>query len=329
MTAESSRPAAPPPETVDQALTILLNAMGQGETGDKDSGQENLEPDVNHLDRLAWCYQVASEALQLVAQTRVIRLRRQRNALLPINRLPPELLAGILLESINNRRPRIWALQELAQVTWRWWQIIKADPQFWTYICPPLESVELQIRKAGILPLHLDWTVRRGSTDPDGFKRLLEDHAERWTSMNFDSYRDGVGLQVLCTKRFPRLIYLRAHQIDDTVDENWKLNFAECQNLQEAYLPIMPYFSASHSSTPPVHLRILHLDLGSMESNSSSDLESLLHLTPELVSLEVENLYVDATPPSPPDAPIINLPTLRRLGFTNVGGGRGREWIPL
>ncbi|KAG9020500.1 hypothetical protein FS837_008161 [Tulasnella sp. UAMH 9824] len=159
MTAESSRPAAPPLETVDQALTILLSAMGQGEPGDKDSAQENLEPDVNNLDRLAWCYQVASEALQLAAQKRVIRLRRQRNALLPINRLPPELLAAILLESIRNRRPRILALQELGQVTWRWWQIIKTNPQFWTHICPPLESVELQIRKAGILPLHPDWTI--------------------------------------------------------------------------------------------------------------------------------------------------------------------------
>ncbi|KAG8905526.1 hypothetical protein FRC00_013206 [Tulasnella sp. 408] len=159
MTDESSRPAAPPPEAVDQALTILIDAMGQGEPGDKDSNQESLKPDVNRLDRLAWCYQVASEALQRVAQTRVTRLRRQRNALLPINRLPPELLAGILLESVNNRRPRIWALQELAQVTWRWWQIVKAEPQFWTYICPPLECVELQIRKAGVLPLHLDWTA--------------------------------------------------------------------------------------------------------------------------------------------------------------------------
>ncbi|KAG8905527.1 hypothetical protein FRC00_013207, partial [Tulasnella sp. 408] len=54
-----------------------------------------------------------------------------------------------------------------------------------------------------------------------------------------------------------------------------------------------------------------------MEAHSSSDLESLLQFTPELVTLEVENLYVDTTPPSPPDASIITLPALRRLGFTN------------
>ncbi|KAG9046313.1 hypothetical protein FS837_004627 [Tulasnella sp. UAMH 9824] len=329
MTDESSRPVPPPPETVDQALTILLKAMGQGEPAGKD-GQDNMEPGANHLDRLAWRYQVAGEALQLVAQTRAALLRRQRNDLLPINRLPSELLSRVLLKSFdNNQRPRLWALQELAQVTWRWWQIIKSDPQFWTYICPPLESVELHIRKAGVLPLDLDWGVSMGSTDQEELKCLLQAHAERWASIEFEAYREGVALQVLCTKRFPRLKYLKVRQTDVTMEGDWKLNVADCQNLEEAHLPLMPYFSPSPSSSPPTHLRVLHLDLSSMDAYSSLDLEPLLQVTPQLVELELKNLYVDPSPPPTSDAPIINIQTLRSLRFINVALGRSREGIPL
>ncbi|KAG8895864.1 hypothetical protein FRC01_012159, partial [Tulasnella sp. 417] len=320
MTDESFHPAPPPSEAVDQALAILLNAMGQGEPGDTE-GQENphTELDANHFDRLAQRCQVAAEALQLAAQTQAALLRRRRNALFPINRFPLELISKILVQSLNDDQlPRTEALQELAQVQWRWWQIVKSDPQFWTYISRPLKSVELHIRKAGGLPLHLYWEFAMDYPDQIQFRNLLEAHAERWASINFEGYREDFGLQVFCTKRFPRLTYLNLCQTNSELDGNWRLNFAQYPNMQEANLPIMPYFSASSASNPPIHLRILRLDLSSMNTLSSGDLESLLQLTPQLVELEMEGLFTDKSPPSPPDAPIINLPMLRRLAFLNV-----------
>ncbi|KAG8941408.1 hypothetical protein FRC04_004201 [Tulasnella sp. 424] len=325
MTGELSPPAPPPPETVDQALALLLKAMKEGEPSDEEGLA--IEPSMTHLDRLAWCHQVAGEALQLAAQTRAALFRRRRNAFIPFNRLPSEVLSAILLEAVDESQPlRIKALQVLAQVAWQWWQTIKSDPQFWAYITPPVEGVELQLRKAGALPLRLGWS---DDTDPDAFKDIIQRHAKRWTSINVNCHGEDAGLQALCTSHFPRLRYLKVHPSPWIIRGDLKFNISQCQSLQEAHLPIMPYFSASLSSTSPMHLRTLHLDLRSLESHSSQDLEPLLRLTPQLVELKVENSFDDTSPRVPVDAPIIDLPKLRHLEFANIFSREEEEWIPL
>ncbi|KAG8939440.1 hypothetical protein FRC04_006587 [Tulasnella sp. 424] len=340
MTNKPSPPAQPPPEIVDQALALLLTAMEQGrQPGDEKL--EYMESEMTHLDRLAWRHQVAGEALQMAAQKRATLFRRQRNALTPINRLPPELLSAILITFVNDypyQLGRIKALQKLAQVAWHWWQTIKSDPQFWTHIAPPMEGVEMQIRKAGILPLRLSWTGDVDGTDGtddtddddctdwDAVGDLVQRHASRWTAIELEDY-DGeeAVLQALCTSHFPYLQYLRvnASKSSTPIGENWRLNLAQCQNLQEVHLPIMPYLPATPSSNPPIHRRTLHLNLRSMESCSSDDLESLLRLTPQLVELKVKNLLHDTNPPAPFGAPIIDLPNLRAVT------GEEQDWIPL
>lgn len=76
---------------------------------------------MTQLARLAWRRQVAGEALQHAAQTEAALLRRRHNALLPIHRLPLELLSAILINSVDeDLLHRMEALQPLAQVAWRW-----------------------------------------------------------------------------------------------------------------------------------------------------------------------------------------------------------------
>ncbi|KAG8941405.1 hypothetical protein FRC04_004198 [Tulasnella sp. 424] len=328
MARKPSPPAPPPPEIVDQALALLVNAMEQGQPGDERG--EDMESKMTRLDRLASCHQVAGEALQVAAQKRAALFRRQRNALIPINQLPSELLSAILIKSVNDYQPhRIKALQMLAQVAWQWWQTIKSDPHFWADITPPMEGAELQIRRTVILPLHLHWTDVVDRTNRDAFKNLVQRHARRWTGIELKRLGEDTGLQALCTSHFPNLKYLRVRPSFRTMRENWRFNLAQCQNLQEVHLPIMPYLPATPSSNSPIHLRTLHLDLRSMDSYSSHDVESLLRLIPQLVELNLENLFHDTRRPSAIDAAIIDLPNLRHLKFANVVTGGQQEWIPF
>ncbi|KAG8939439.1 hypothetical protein FRC04_006586 [Tulasnella sp. 424] len=328
MNDEPSLPVPPSPEAVDQALALLLKAMEQGEPGDEKS--QDIESKMTHLDRLARRYQVAADALQLAAQKRAALFRRKRNALVPINQLPSELLSAILIKSVDDYPlHKTKALQMLAQVAWQWWQTIKSDPQSWTHITAPMEGVELRIRRAGTLPLRLDWPVKVDVKDRDAFKNLLQRHARRWTAIDLEHYADNAGLQALCTSHFPHLKYLRVRPSIVRMSENWRFNLAQCQNLQEVHLPIIPYLPITPSSNSPIRLRTLHLDLGEMDSSSSQDLESLLRLTPQLVKLKVQNLLHDTNPPAPFGAPIIDLPNLRCLEFKNVVTGDERECLPL
>ncbi|KAG8939443.1 hypothetical protein FRC04_006590 [Tulasnella sp. 424] len=275
----------------------------------------------------------------MAGQKRAALIRRQRNPLTPINQLPSELLSAILIKSVNDDPlHRTKSLQILAQVAWKWWQIIKSDPQFWTHIAPPMEGVELQIRKAGTLPLRLSWTEDEDPSDEDdgtdwgAVGDLVQDHASRWSGIELELYdgREAV-LQALCTSHFPHLKNLRVHLSDEalTMSEEWRLNLAQCPNLQAVQLPIMPYLPVTPSSNSPIHLRTLHLDLRPMKSYSSHDLESLLRLTPQLVELKVKNLLNDTNPPAPFGARIIDLPNLRCLEFTHAVTGEEQDWIPL
>ncbi|KAG8941401.1 hypothetical protein FRC04_004194 [Tulasnella sp. 424] len=330
MTSKPSPPLPPPPEVVDQALALLIKAMEQDEPGNEKS--QNKESGMTHLDRIAWRHQIAGEALQLAARKRAALFRRQRNTLIPINELPSEVLSAILIKCVNDDQPhRTKSLQMLAQVAWQWWQTIKSDPHFWTDITPPMEGVELQIRRAGILPLRLDWPDDVGYTNPDAFKNLVQRHAGRWTGIDLKRCGEDSVWQALCTSHFPHLKYLRVHlsEYPETMSENWRFNLAQCQNLQEVHLPIMPYLPVTPSLNSPIHLRTLHLDLLSMDSYSSHDLESLLRLIPHLVELKVQNLVNDTDPPASFDAPIIDLPNLQCLEFANAVTGDERECIPL
>ncbi|KAG8940612.1 hypothetical protein FRC04_005177 [Tulasnella sp. 424] len=332
MTIEPPRPTPPAPEAVAQALALLLKAMEDSEPAGDEDGQD-IESNMTHLDRLAWRRQVAGETLQRAAQTEAALFRRRRNTLLPIHRLPSELLSAILIKSVDeNQVCRMESLQVLAQVAWQWWQTIKSDPQFWAHITPPMGGVELQIRKAGILPLRLGWPTSVDEEYHDAFKDLLQRHAERWTSIDLESGHENPALQVLCTSPFPRLEYLKVCWTSLIMSGVWRFNLANFQNLQEAHLPIVPYLSVSPTPSPPIRLQTLHLNLRSRRPHAPYDLESLeslLRCIPQLINLEVENLYSSRSLPAPADTPLINLPMLRRLRFSNVVSGQERDQIPL
>ncbi|KAG8997203.1 hypothetical protein FRB90_012565 [Tulasnella sp. 427] len=288
---------------VNEAFSALVGALEQNSKDEATS--LNPESMMSRLDILAERLEVMDEAIQLAMRTRATLLRRQRNALLPISQLPSELLSSILLHSFDRTEShKVNALQNLAQVAWRWWQAIKADPEFWQDIVPPLKSVGLQIRKAMALPLHLSWRADMHSADnEDSFQRMIQTHAERWMSITLGSSTKGA-LEALCATHFPRLVYLKIGEVIEL--RNWELNLSQCPNLKDAYLPIIPYISPSTAS----NLRTLHLDLNWNASSSSRNLKYLLLSTPKLVEFKIRDFLDERNAPSSRYTQIINLPML-------------------
>ncbi|KAG9004836.1 hypothetical protein FRB94_002003 [Tulasnella sp. JGI-2019a] len=94
------------------------------------------------VDRQVAAINLALEKLSTEASGRIIRLLQKRNTLVPIHRLPVELLVKIFIQALEMEdEDSEWSghmyfsrLHNLAQVAREWEQIVKSFPEFWTYI---------------------------------------------------------------------------------------------------------------------------------------------------------------------------------------------------
>lgn len=113
---------------------------------------------------------VMNTSLDNVAHS-MIQAKRERNALLPINQLPTELLVHIFSVSIGTRSRRIYDLKAIASVAWRWNRIIKHTPMLWAVLDStfPIKLVHTALQRAGDLPLTIRacWGLESWSTDSD------------------------------------------------------------------------------------------------------------------------------------------------------------------
>lgn len=126
--------------------------------------------------------QVAHTALSNEARVRMALLARQSNTIEPVNRLPFELAADILLRSMTPwDHESVDRLQELSQVQTRWWHIIKLDPRFWTTIhVGDSDATKLKIRKAGCLPVEIVCSEMAAQARVEPFFTLMQPR-RTWT----------------------------------------------------------------------------------------------------------------------------------------------------
>ncbi|KAG8926260.1 hypothetical protein FRC01_009153 [Tulasnella sp. 417] len=125
----------------------------------------------------------------LVRQTEAITIR-QRNALLPILKLPEELLRlifhlALLNSSGRRRRNYLRRISTLRAVSWVWRDLIDRTPLFWTQISSSdhPDFVSNAFDKSLKLPLHLNYT---GLTDFEyeaAFFDKASPHQTRWKSV--------------------------------------------------------------------------------------------------------------------------------------------------
>ncbi|KAG8897600.1 hypothetical protein FRC01_011252 [Tulasnella sp. 417] len=100
-----------------------------------------------------------------------IQAKRERNSLLPINQLPTELLVDIFNSSLRTRSRRIYDLNAIASVAWRWNRIIKHTPMLWAVLdsTMPMKLVRTALQRAGDFPLTIKarWGLKSWDTESD------------------------------------------------------------------------------------------------------------------------------------------------------------------
>ncbi|KAG9045872.1 hypothetical protein FS837_005540 [Tulasnella sp. UAMH 9824] len=143
----------------------------------------SIDAFVNRLDS----FKLSFDSLVRKAEVKTIR---QRNALLPVQKLSEELLRlifhNILLPSAARRRRhyvrRISALRAVSSV---WRELIDRTPLFWTHISskdhPGFISDALE--KSLNLPLHLKYTALSPSESESAFFDKASAHQTRWKSV--------------------------------------------------------------------------------------------------------------------------------------------------
>ncbi|KAG8929591.1 hypothetical protein FRC01_004085 [Tulasnella sp. 417] len=129
------------------------------------------------------------KAVSAEISARVARLSTHRNSLLPVDRLPPELLCYVIEASLDHfdAAPETGTtrrLLALASVSRRWKAVLDQSPSVWGWI-DTLKDVPFAVQKSqrALLSVNL---VNEGEFDTpkleQGFVTLLP-HSERWQSL--------------------------------------------------------------------------------------------------------------------------------------------------
>lgn len=113
----------------------------------------------------------------------IITIARRRNSLLPVNKLPPELVPDILTGALPSKALR--EVKKLAQVQILWRDIILSNTLFWTHLSfgEPLETIALKLRRSKNAPLDIAYFHSRHQ-DYQLFFDLVAPHAHRWRAFS-------------------------------------------------------------------------------------------------------------------------------------------------
>ncbi|KAG8952487.1 hypothetical protein FRC04_004547 [Tulasnella sp. 424] len=161
----------------ESAVDAVLDAL----RSDMDSTGENAKPStLLDVDREMDVVAVARELFSSILARRIAALRRQHNAMLPINKLPAELLASIISISVHSQTWSITALWNLASICSRWWHIIITTPSLWT-TARMFKQPQLTLRKSKGLPTTVrvqDWHHSEGEMKQ--FMEIVGPQSHRW-----------------------------------------------------------------------------------------------------------------------------------------------------
>ncbi|KAG8952844.1 hypothetical protein FRC03_012008 [Tulasnella sp. 419] len=208
-----------PLDVLDKALNLLIEGIiGLGfETMDQDTPSDQLSQKAEALE---FVQQVFISHIQ----TRMISIRRQMNELLPISKLPNELLQQIFLYTcrVVYRFPSYRAPTNLAAVSWRWRSVTITYPQLWSSLHSDLgaEVTRLMLQRSKSAPLDL-YCSCQSEIKGDRFFDLLTPHSMRWRSLHFFiDNPSGLSLDFLAGQSLPLLKFLTLPQTERGQNSN-------------------------------------------------------------------------------------------------------------
>ncbi|KAG8892956.1 hypothetical protein FRC01_013854, partial [Tulasnella sp. 417] len=235
--------------------------------------------------------------------SQIVAARRKRNLLLPIFRLPPELLMNIFHAALGSHLtcgitnpPYLDRLKTLASVCSPWLALVRSTPSLWAVLESSCSITFLPIlirnSKSALLNIRSGWDLwthaHRNKEHRRQFLQTISDPGltERWSSVYIDLPHDTVPIKELMERSFPNLrsIYFgQAHW-------GWqhgpvKLLGGDTSRLRELRITRIPLQWDAITLTG-----IRLLDLTGEAPNSSAKLLGLLAASPSLESLTLTGL---------------------------------------
>ncbi|KAG8913912.1 hypothetical protein FRC01_004328, partial [Tulasnella sp. 417] len=263
---------------------------GQRRDTDNEPAGTERKPTVEQLDA-----QLAEmERLQHDLRLKSYQIKRERNALLPLHRLPGEIFVSILLKVAKFNEPGFdqehKRLHTLAQVSTYWLDTILAFPSFWgqlaQYHPPHFREMVLKRNTSGLL--NIDCVLAQGETGPashqlHSFMRVAAPLSERWKLLAFEGD---------LTVEMAELLQSPAPNLDSLLISSWgfmdagsrALDLGEGRNIQ--YLDI-DNITVPWNSARLCGLRGVQIQHIKGTPPSLAELHAMLSASPELWWLQL------------------------------------------
>ncbi|KAG8925529.1 hypothetical protein FRC02_009608 [Tulasnella sp. 418] len=305
-----------PEDVLANALTLLVSGI----TGLDDDYSDESTP-LSRLSQKAEALDFILQAFHSHIQKRIVPVRRQINKLLPIDRLPDELLQQIFFDACIEPigAPRYRAPTKLAAVSSRWRLVAISYTQLWSSLHSDLDAkvTTLMLQRSKSAPLDLLCSCESKS-EAKAFFDILIPHSMRWRSLEFHGYnRAKVPLNFLAGQNFPLLERLTLPRME----RGTLHNVLSSHNLNI----IAPSIKKLEALGYPLSLRLDHstpsmlTTLSFMASINSApflptDYYALLKSTPYLTDLRIRGFRNHEFPDPDVTAAIrIDLPYLETL----------------
>ncbi|KAF8880853.1 hypothetical protein BD779DRAFT_1038462 [Infundibulicybe gibba] len=246
----------------------------------------------------------------------IATIHRHRNLLVPVMRLPPEILSRIFVFHAQMERGWLDAALTSTHVCKRWWQIGRACPELWSHIrsreCRSAAWMARMIKRSRMFPLSL--TI---SSQADTEKMaLVVNHMHRFKSLNLDvPPGDGSAIFEVFSQPVPLLQHL-------TILSFGYSSFAFPPEFLGGSAPNLRHMKLNTRRRIPwdsgLFAHLVTLDVSGSENFGDATplpLGTLLSALARMPELEILILHRCFPPPAPPataDARV-DLPHLKRL----------------
>lgn len=254
------------------------------------------------------------QSVQTQVRLRQAALCKQRNSLVPIGRLPPELLTNILTLAAKDHRTMTARAMELSAVSARWWKVLAATPAVWVDVRWGDAGCSSALQRSRTRPLDI-CVAKNNKTSRSiaEFVELITPHSARWRSLSWAA----PGFDYL-KPAFPSTHFPLLEELSIEISYPTLFILSDAPKLRTLVLKQV-IFPFSMTQLPALtSLSIESIDIEMLPS--VSDLVYLLRSMPLLQTLKLEDLlYIRDEPPPPQhfDLPV-NLPNLEVLKLKGI-----------
>lgn len=280
----------------------------------------------NELDARIQAVELTLEALICSATSLLIQMRRERNASVPVYKLPNEIFIHTISISLDDapRMMRYCDLHSFVSVSHAWKEIIEASPSLWAVIhshdnAPVVRKALRNSKNHPLLVYALFWSSRGppGLLLPREFVREVEPHLHRWRFARIESWVPVLELQEVLESPAPLLEKLEIVLYGHASIAIRGLNLSADKMGRLQHLHISNTSIRQWSSSLFGGLRSLEISRP-LNQPTTRQLLHVIQDCPQLQALDLNGFAGDETA-IPCSNSTICLPMLKRLRF------RGRD----